>query len=219
VAGAIADAGIKVGSNDRVSVSDSSLLTNGEVITIQRVSYGQSTAQVVIPHASTTKSDPTSYAGSSTVTTPGQDGVKQIVYQIVYVDGKLSGRVVQETSTLSEPVTQVTSVGTKPLPPVVPAGASQQIAAGLVASRGWGSNQFSCLVSLWGKESGWRTNAANSSGAYGIPQALPGSKMSSAGPNWQTNPVTQITWGLNYIAGVYGTPCGAWAHSQAFNWY
>ncbi|MBT2501583.1 lytic transglycosylase domain-containing protein [Curtobacterium sp. ISL-83] len=98
-------------------------------------------------------------------------------------------------------------------------GSAQAIAQQLVAARGWGTDQYNCLVSLWNKESGWRVNAYNPSGAYGIPQALPGSKMASAGADWQTNPATQITWGLNYITGVYGTPCGAWGHSQSFNWY
>jgi hypothetical protein len=73
---------------------------------------------------------------------------------------------------------------------------------------------------LWNKESGWRVNAYNSgSGAYGIPQALPGSKMASAGADWQTNAATQIKWGLGYIKGRYGTPCGAWGHSQSVGWY
>jgi hypothetical protein len=98
-------------------------------------------------------------------------------------------------------------------------GSAQSIALELVTARGWGNDQYSCLVSLWNKESGWRVNAYNPSGAYGIPQALPGSKMATAGADWQTNPATQITWGLNYISGVYGTPCGAWGHSQSFNWY
>lgn len=90
----------------------------------------------------------------------------------------------------------------------------------LAEDRGWGAEQFGCLESLWSKESGWRWNASNSSsGAYGIPQALPGSKMASAGGDWSTNPATQITWGLSYIANRYGTPCSAWAHSQASNWY
>jgi hypothetical protein len=62
-------------------------------------------------------------------------------------------------------------------------------------------------------------HAANPSGAYGIPQALPGAKMASAGPDWQNSAHTQINWGLGYIASRYGTPCGAWAHSQATNWY
>lgn len=90
----------------------------------------------------------------------------------------------------------------------------------LVGDRGWADAQFGCLDSLWAKESGWRWNANNSSsGAYGIPQSLPGSKMASIGDDWATNPVTQITWGLQYISARYGTPCGAWAQSQATNWY
>jgi hypothetical protein len=90
----------------------------------------------------------------------------------------------------------------------------------MVDDRGWGSGQFSCLSLLWNRESRWNPRASNpSSGAYGIPQALPGRKMASAGPDWRTNPVTQIRWGLNYIADRYGTPCGAWGHSQASGWY
>lgn len=85
---------------------------------------------------------------------------------------------------------------------------------------GWGDDQFSCLNSLWTKESGWNYQAYNASGgATGIPQALPGSKMASAGSDWQTNAATQIAWGLGYISSVYGTPCSAWGHSQASNWY
>jgi hypothetical protein len=99
-------------------------------------------------------------------------------------------------------------------------GSAQAVAAQIVAAHGWGSEQFNCLVALWNKESGWRVNASNgSSGAYGIPQALPGNKMASVGADWQTNPATQITWGLNYITGRYGTPCGAWQHSVDMNWY
>jgi hypothetical protein len=90
----------------------------------------------------------------------------------------------------------------------------------LVANHGWAASQFGCLDSLWTKESGWRWSAANaSSGAYGIAQALPGSKMGAVGSDWATNPLTQITWGLGYISDRYGTPCAAWAHSQAMNWY
>ena len=73
---------------------------------------------------------------------------------------------------------------------------------------------------LWTRESSWRADAYNaSSGAYGIPQSLPGSKMAAAGADWRTNAATQIEWGLSYIAGRYGAPCGAWAHSEQFNWY
>jgi hypothetical protein len=85
---------------------------------------------------------------------------------------------------------------------------------------GWGSSEFSCLNQLWTRESGWSYTAYNaSSGATGIPQALPGSKMASAGSDWATNAATQIAWGLGYIKSSYGTPCSAWAHSEAVNWY
>lgn len=97
---------------------------------------------------------------------------------------------------------------------------AQSIAKSMLGSYGWSGNQFSCLVSLWNKESGWNYRAYNaSSGAYGIPQALPGSKMGSAGADWQTNAATQIRWGLGYISGRYGSPCGAWSHSQSVGWY
>ncbi|WP_430592689.1 transglycosylase SLT domain-containing protein [Humidisolicoccus flavus] len=99
-------------------------------------------------------------------------------------------------------------------------GSAQSVAAAMVAAKGWGPEQYSCLYSLWQKESNWNVYAQNrSSGAYGIPQSLPGSKMATHGADWQTNPATQIAWGLDYIAGRYGTPCGAWGHSQRVGWY
>jgi len=98
-------------------------------------------------------------------------------------------------------------------------GSAQAIAYQLVKARGWDDSQFQCLVALWNRESGWRVNAANPSGAYGIPQALPSSKMGAYGSDWATNPATQIKWGLSYISGSYGTPCGAWGHSNSYGWY
>ena len=100
-------------------------------------------------------------------------------------------------------------------------GDARSIARSMMASQyGWGEGEFSCLDSLWERESGWNYQAYNaSSGATGIPQSLPGSKMASAGADWQTNPATQISWGLSYIKGSYGTPCAAWSHSEAMNWY
>ena len=95
----------------------------------------------------------------------------------------------------------------------------QDIARALLATYGWSADQFGCLDSLWTRESHWNVHAANPSGAYGIPQALPGSKMSSAGSDWENNAVTQIKWGLGYIADRYGSPCGAWAHSEGHGWY
>ncbi len=94
------------------------------------------------------------------------------------------------------------------------------IGRALLSEFGFGADQFGCLDSLWTRESNWTVNADNpTSSAYGIPQALPGSKMSSAGPDWSYNPVTQIRWGLGYIADRYGSPCSAWAHSESVGWY
>ncbi|WP_244931830.1 lytic transglycosylase domain-containing protein [Nocardioides sp. W7] len=96
----------------------------------------------------------------------------------------------------------------------------RDIARALLGEFGFSGDQFSCLDSLWTRESNWTWNADNpSSSAYGIPQALPGSKMSSAGADWETNPATQIRWGLGYIDDRYGSPCGAWGHSQSHGWY
>jgi len=110
-------------------------------------------------------------------------------------------------------------------------GSAQEIALNQVRAKGWGDEEFTnCLLPLWKKESGWRVNAINPKfspsnpptpeyQAYGIVQAAPGLKMASAGPDWKTNPATQITWGIGYIQARYGTPCGAWEHSKSFNWY
>ena len=103
---------------------------------------------------------------------------------------------------------------------VVDRAGAKAYAASVLAGLGWGGDQFRCLDLLWTRESGWRADAYNaSSGAYGIPQSLPGSKMAAAGSDWRTNAATQIDWGLSYIASRYGSPCGAWAHSEAYNWY
>ncbi|PZG10792.1 lytic transglycosylase domain-containing protein [Nonomuraea aridisoli] len=99
-------------------------------------------------------------------------------------------------------------------------GTNKATARDMLASFGFGADQWGCLESLWTKESGWNERAMNRySGAYGIPQSLPGSKMASAGSDWQTNAATQIKWGLGYIKGRYGTPCAAWGHSQSVGWY
>ena len=99
-------------------------------------------------------------------------------------------------------------------------GSPQTVAHALVLRQGWSEGQWSCLNSLWARESGWNTYATNSSsGAYGIPQALPGYKMASAGSDWRSNPITQIRWGISYIASKYGSPCSALSHSNATGYY
>jgi len=142
-----------------------------------------------------------------------------VVAQRQYLEQERQAAATASAEASESPVPPASS----PLPPsgaVIDRGGAQAIAATQVAARGWGTAEFNCLVQLWQRESGWRVSAYNaSSGAYGIPQSLPGSKMQSAGDDWQTNPATQISWGLGYIASRYGTPCGAWAHSEEHNWY
>ncbi|WP_433531481.1 lytic transglycosylase domain-containing protein [Micromonospora sp. CA-263727] len=97
---------------------------------------------------------------------------------------------------------------------------NRKVGCALMIDAGFAIDQFPCLDKLWNKESGWNPKAHNrSSGAHGIPQARPGNKMASVGADWETNPVTQIKWGLGYIEGRYGTPCKAWTHSQNTGWY
>jgi resuscitation-promoting factor RpfB len=232
----ITDAGEKVGPIDKVSQKLTAAPADGMTITLQRVVRGQVNQDQPVPFGTTNQPDATMVKGQTEVVTPGKNGVNRVTYAVVYIDGRIAAKTPVSTAVLTAPTAQVQKVGTAAPPastgggssggssggtgPAVPSGTAQQIAHDMVLARGWGEDQFSCLVSLWNKESGWNVHASNgSSGAYGIPQALPGSKMASAGPDWQNNAATQISWGLGYISGRYGTPCGAWGHSQSTGWY
>jgi hypothetical protein len=136
--------------------------------------------------------------------------------QTIVASGERTSEVAREGYT----VTEAPRVAIAPATGVPDPGTAQAIAYEMVMAKGWSTGEFDCLVALWNRESHWNVYAHNtSSGAYGIPQALPGEKMASVAADWQTNPTTQIIWGLGYIEGRYGTPCGAWAHSEAKNWY
>jgi uncharacterized protein YabE (DUF348 family) len=233
---AVTAAGLKVGSHDQLSAPAASALTDGQVIVLKRVRLATKTTTKAIPFTTKTSKDSSAFKGTTIVVKDGHKGLQKITWQLVYVDGKLVGKRVTGTVVAKKAVTKVQKVGTKSKPKAtkhsdssssgnsssgspVPTGSAQSIARSLLASRGWGGDQFSCLVKLWNRESGWSTHAANSSGAYGIPQALPGSKMSSAGSDWRNSAATQIKWGLGYISARYGSPCGAWGHSQSSGWY
>ena len=149
---------------------------------------------------------------------PAQSGAGQTLA----VDGEYTTTSSRDVFSISQEVivAPIVTALEAPAAGVPDPGSAQAIAYGILQSMGWGDDQYNCLVALWNKESGWNVYAHNtSSGAYGIPQALPGEKMASAGADWATNPATQITWGLSYISGRYGTPCGAWETSEAQGWY
>jgi resuscitation-promoting factor RpfB len=220
----LSDLGVTLGPDDTVTPSANAKITNGVDIVVKRTTYATVTGQAPVPFTTTQTPDATLNKGTTKVTTSGKAGVADVVYAVVYVDGVETGRTIVSSTTVTAPTNQVQKVGTKPAPPAVPIvvdpGSAQAIAQQMLLARGWGADQFECLLQLWGHESGWRVNAQNSgSGAYGIPQALPGNKMAAFGADWQTNPATQIAWGLSYIGGRYSTPCGAWSSWQAQGWY
>lgn len=137
----------------------------------------------------------------------------QLQQQLAQIEAQIKAAAAAVTHVNQPPASSSSGKGVSP-------STAQSIAKGLLPKYGFSSGQFSCLVNLWNYESGWRWNATNrSSGAYGIPQALPASKMASVGSDWRTNAKTQIKWGLNYIKGRYGSPCGAWSHFKSYNWY
>jgi len=220
VAEALQALGLTWDEDDIITPDPGAALKDGLEISLVRVDVKTITREKPIPYTTQNSDDPNSPRGLVTVITAGSKGVmRQTVDQILH-DGKVTQETVTAETVVRKPVTEVTKTGTKAPTVTVSPGSAQEIAYAQVIARGWDDAQFQCLNELWKRESGWRVNASNPySGAYGIPQALPGSKMASAGDDWRTNPATQIKWGLGYIKSRYGTPCGAWSHFQGSGWY
>jgi hypothetical protein len=187
-----------------------SLLTIGGQ-TVQMQAFAQSTASQAI-QAYQIRDAAAELAAAHWKAARAQAAKKAAAARAAATARAAAARTAARQSTAAQPTQAATGAA-------APSGSPQQIAEAMLASFGWSSSQFSCLDPLWAHESGWSVTAANPDGAYGIPQALPGSKMASAGPDWQTNAATQIRWGLEYIQGTYGSPCGAWDHEQATGWY
>nr|WP_083602987.1 G5 domain-containing protein [Bowdeniella nasicola] len=240
LAEALADAGIVVGLFDTVSVPLSQQVTEGLAVEITRGNTGMTSDEQVTDFETIEKNDPTLLKGKTKVEAEGRAGITRTTYRLTMNEGEETDRTALATVVVQEKQDRVVLIGTKeptqpakpapnpnpgnpgpdPDPAPVPAGSARDIARGMLASYGWGQDQFQCLDTLWVRESNWNHRAQNpSSGAYGIPQALPGSKMATAGSDWRTNPATQIKWGLGYIKGRYGSPCAALNHSYARGWY
>ena len=157
----------------------------------------------------------------------GVNGQRKVTCKVTYKDDieiareELSSEIIKEPVNKIVQVQSVTSRDTIDRTLVTGSKAEYQAyAREKCKAYGWSDSDFECLVNLWNRESGWRVTAGNkSSGAYGIPQALPASKMASAGSDYMTNYQTQINWGLKYISSRYGSPTNAWAHSQRTGWY
>lgn len=238
----LGDLGITVADGDRVSARLDSAVQGGQTVRIERVSKRIVSQLKKLPFKTVRRHDSSLPRGTTQVVRRGAFGKARVTYSLVYVDGVLAARTVIKTVRLTAPKSQILAIGTArharvltarasggggggggvvgaPAVPAPTPGSAKAIARDLVSARGWSDAQYDCLVAIWDRESGWNVHAANPSGAYGIPQALPGSKMASAGPDWQNNATTQIKWGLGYIAGRYGTPCGAWSFWQSNGWY
>lgn len=219
---ALLEVGLVLGEDDALSVPLDSPAVDGLEIEVTRAEVVAGTVTQTMDFAEREVEDDSYAKGTRIVQQQGQVGVREVTYTATVVDGKEVGRTVLASVIVSEPQDRIVLVGTMEVPdvPAVKPGTAQAIAKELAADRGWGDDEFTCLVALWQRESGWRVDAHNkSSGAYGIPQALPGNKMAKYGDDWRTNPETQIKWGLAYIKGRYSTPCGAWGHFLRKHWY
>jgi hypothetical protein len=146
--------------------------------------------------------------------------IRDVSSERAAAEKKMAARVTAAQSPAAQSAAAQSPAAGPQLPAAAASGSPQQIAEEMLGSFGWSSGQFSCLDPLWSHESGWSVSAYNAgTGAYGIPQAMPGDKMASAGSDWRTDAATQIRWGLEYIKGTYGSPCGAWDHEEATGWY
>lgn len=184
------------------------------------------TVEEEIPFETITKDVSNGSDTTNRVIQAGKNGIKEVTYKVKYKDNVEIERIELSSKVVKEPVNKIVQIQTKVTSRSGSRASSgsalvyQQYAATVCRSYGWSETDIDCLISLWNKESGWNPYAYNaSSGAYGIPQALPGSKMASKGSDYQTNYQTQIDWGLSYISSRYGNPQNAWNHSQNKGWY
>lgn len=205
--------GVTLGANDTVSVPLTAPITTDMSIAVWR--NGKQTVVIeeeVTPPTETIR-DANRPTGFREVKEAGEPGQRKVTYEIEMRDGKEVSRKEIASIVMKEPKKRVEVVGTKiDLPP----GSHQDwMAAAGIPSEHWGIVNY-----LVQRESGWRVNARNaSSGAYGLPQALPGRKMASAGADWETNPITQLKWMNGYVNGRYGGWQGAYEFWQRNHWY
>jgi uncharacterized protein YabE (DUF348 family) len=211
----LAKKNITIASDDTLSVTPTSPIVEGMTIELWRNGIQTATEEQDIPFDIEKIQDTDREVGFKEIKTPGEKGKRTVTFEIDMKNGQEVSRKEIQSVITTEPKKQIEIIGAKPATPVNPSEAAQ-LGHDMMLAYGFDEDQWSCLYNLWSRESGWRTTASNSSGAYGIPQALPGSKM---GPGWQTDASVQIQWGLGYIKGRYGTPCGAWSAFLSKGWY
>ena len=222
-----------LGTGQHLSLPLDTALT-GAPLSVSVYRESVDTQQVIeeIPYGTTVLSDPSRYTGEIEVRTYGVPGQALHIYRVTTLGGVETSRG-RFVSTEQPPVDRVEVHGTRPRPRV-PAAAprargqapeghmnpadAQALGQTMAAERGWTGDEWTCLDNLFTRESNWRSWAANPrSSAFGIPQAM--LSLHPVPADFRTNAATQITWGLDYIAGRYRTPCRAWAHFERHGWY
>ncbi|HWT40807.1 MAG TPA: G5 domain-containing protein [Dongiaceae bacterium] len=210
---------IALGTDGRTSLPASAPITAGMSVRVWKEGKQTITVDEAVPFDTQQIKDADQPLGYHAVQTPGQNGSRKVTYEINIINGQEASRTEIASLTTVEAVKQVEVIGTKLPTPLNPS-ESQALGHTMMLAAGFGEDQWSCLYNLWNRESGWTTTAGNpSSGAYGIPQALPASKMAVYGADYMTSARTQIAWGLDYIKGRYVSPCGAWASWSVKHWY
>lgn len=183
------------------------------------------TSQNSIANGSIEQPDTSAKVGTRRVVQAGVPGMEMVSYTVTTINGVEVERTPGISVVVTAPTDEIVAVGALTIPPAteVQKGTNRALGQELAADLyGWSGDEWLCLDELWKRESGWSHTAGNrTSGAYGIPQALPGSKMSAFGADWESNPSVQIQWGLSYIGTRYTTPCGAWSAflGRSPHWY
>ena len=193
--------GIKMSASDTINVQKNSQIYDGMNLQIWRNGIQTIQSEEDVAFDTQKVSDNTKSVGYDQIQTPGQNGKKTVIYQINMQDGQEVSRTKISEIVTVQPVSQVEIIGTKV---VLPPGSHTD----WMAMAGISPGDYGYVEYIISHESGWRYNAQNPSGAYGLPQALPGSKMASAGADWATNPITQLRWASSYVSGRYypGSP-------------
>ncbi|MEX0748815.1 MAG: ubiquitin-like domain-containing protein [Candidatus Saccharimonadales bacterium] len=215
-----AEAGIEISEHDIVQPKLETAITAGMEVALTQVGFETVTEEIEVAPETKTVRDNNRPLGYEKIEEEGRLGVALATYRIELRNGKEVGREEIRRVVERDAEPRVVVVGNKLN---YSASENREIGRLMAAERGWTGSQWTCLDTLWGGESEWRHTVSNyqGSGAYGIAQALPGSKMASHGSDWATNPRTQIAWGLDYITNRYTNPCGAYNFwlSKSPHWY
>ena len=214
VGGVLTEKNIQLLEGDNLQPAAETAVTPGLAIFISRFGKQIISVEETIAFETETTLDPNALEGTTQVTHAGVVGKKLVTYEVELRNGKEVSRKALQTVVAVEPVKQKVIKGSK----VIYSNPSANVTLGqqIADEMGWGG-EFSCMYNIFQRESGLdQTKRNRSSGAYGIPQALPGSKM---GPGWETDPAVQIRWGIGYMVSRYGSPCGAWNFWTVNHWY